>query len=253
MKNILGKLISYIEYAGTIGILFVNSLYFFIKGSIDIKRTIEFMSTMGVDSLPIVMAVSIFAGMMISLQATKQAIIYGATQFVGAGVAFLMARELAPVLTAIVMAGKVGSAFASEIGSMKITEQLDALRALATNPIEYLVVPRLLSLIIMVPIIMTISGISAVICGYIVFFQISHNPLSVYLSTITTIVSQYDILCALIKSVVFATTICLVGCAEGFRTEGGAAGVGKATTSSVVVSIVLVFFLDYIMSLILFK
>jgi phospholipid/cholesterol/gamma-HCH transport system permease protein len=149
-----GKMVvSLLELVGGLISLLCSTLLFLIRGAINIRITLEQMAILGVDSLIIILLTTSFAGMVMAYQLALQARIYGLEGFVGGGVVLTMARELAPLLTAVVMAGRVGSAITAQIASMKVTEQIDALRSLATNPIRYLVVPRFLACLLMTPLL----------------------------------------------------------------------------------------------------
>ncbi|MEW6202169.1 MAG: ABC transporter permease [bacterium] len=248
----IGGVARFFEYAGRMTELFFTSVYFIIRLAVSLPMTIYQMSVMGLNSLPIVFLVTSFTGMMLSLQVTKQAVKFGTTRYIGGVVAIVMVRELVPVLTSVVMAGRVGSAIASELGSMKVTEQIDALRSLATNPVRYLVVPRLVALTIMIPLVTIFSGFVSMAAAYLVAFYVGGVTVHVFFESVPLLVKAQDIMSALLKSGVFAVTIGLVGCTEGMWVEGGAQGVGRATTNAVVISMVLIFAFNYFLSLLLF-
>ncbi|HIE52001.1 MAG TPA: ABC transporter permease, partial [Armatimonadetes bacterium] len=158
-------------------------------------------------------------------------------------------RELGPVLTAIVVAARSGSAIAAEIGTMKVTEQLDALRALATDPIEYLVVPRYLASLITLPLLTIMADVCGTMGGFVVAVGAGVSR-EIYLKSVLRLVKADHLLTGLVKAVVFGTLISIVGCQQGFRTGQGAAAVGRATTNSVVLCVVLVHIADYFLALI---
>ncbi len=243
--------IGFIEYIGKMVAMLASTIYYLVRLAVDWRLTFFQMSNMGVNSIPIVFLVVGFTGMIVSLQITEQALRFGSTKFVGGGIAFVMVRELAPVLTAVVMAGRVGSAIASELGSMKVTEQIDALRSLATNPVQYLVVPRMLALIIMIPAISVMAGLIGILSAFWIANMMGVQW-PVFYMYVPRLLDPSDITAAIIKSGVFAVLIALIGCVEGMYTEGGASGVGRATTNAVVVSIVCIFGMNYVLSAILF-
>jgi phospholipid/cholesterol/gamma-HCH transport system permease protein len=162
-----------------------------------------------------------------------------------------MAREVAPTLTGIVVAARIGSAFAAELGAMRITNQIDALRALAANPVRYLVTPRLVAAAIMLPILTTFGNVMGIIGGLVVSLSagISYQ---IFIHSAITFLKVYDITGGLIKTMVFGIIIAITSCTIGLKTEGGAAGVGRSTTSAVVWSIVLLYASNYLMSWILY-
>lgn len=252
MGYVLRAFNSFFGYAGRMAGLLWASIYYIIRLAVDLPMTLYHMSVMGLNSVPIVLLVTSFTGMMLSLQVTRQAVKFGTTRYVGGVVAIVMIRELVPVLTSVVMAGRVGSAIASELGSMKVTEQIDALRSLATNPVQYLVAPRVVAMFAMIPVITVISGYVSMYAAYLVANVVGGITANVFLYSVPVFVEAYDVVAALLKSLVFAITIVLVGCTEGMWVEGGAQGVGRATTNSVVISMVLIFIFNYFLSLLLF-
>lgn len=240
-------------YAGQLTHIFLQAVYFLVRLKINWKLSLQQMALAGVNSLPIVLLTTAFTGMVIALQTSNELARVGASKFVGALIAIPMARELAPALSGVMVAGRAGASIAAEIGTMKVTQQIDALRAMATSPVYYLVVPRFLALIIMVPILTIFADFIGVLGGYFIAVNFGGiNPNDFYASA-TAFVTVKDIIYGLIKAAVFGAIITLVGCHQGFYTEGGAAGVGKATTSSVVLSMVFIFAANYFLSMIMFS
>jgi phospholipid/cholesterol/gamma-HCH transport system permease protein len=252
-KTFVQPVVSLVEYLGKLAEMLAKTVYYVARLAIDWRLTFFQMSSMGINSIPIVFLVVSFTGMIMSLQITQQAAKFGTTQYIGGAIAYVMVRELAPVLTAVAMAGRVGSSIASELASMKVSEQIDALRALATNPIQYLVVPRMLALVVMIPAIAVMASLAGVLSAFFVANSVFHVEWPVFISFIPRLLDPGDITAAIIKSAVFAVTISLIGCVEGMHAEGGAQGVGRATTNSVVISIVSIFGLNYILSMLLFS
>ncbi|MEW5946044.1 MAG: ABC transporter permease [bacterium] len=242
----------FFEYAGRMAAMLGASAYHACRMAVEVPATVYHMSVMGLNSLPIVLLVTSFTGMMLSLQVTRQAMRFGTMRYVGGVVAIVMVRELVPVLTSVVMAGRVGSAIASELGSMKVTDQIDALRSLATDPVQYLVTPRLVALATMVPLVTVFSGYVSMGAAYLVAHYVGGITPAVFLYAVPFFVKPWDIFGAIAKSFVFAVTVGLVGCCEGMRTVGGAQGVGRATINAVVISMVLIFAFNYFLSLLLF-
>jgi phospholipid/cholesterol/gamma-HCH transport system permease protein len=198
------------------------------------------MAKIGVDSLPIVFLISMFTGMVLALQSAYQMQRFSAEMYIASLVAFSMTRELGPVLTALIVAGRVGASITAELGTMKVTEQIDAMETLATNPIKYLVVPRFLALIIMLPLLTIYSDVVGIFGGYLVGVYklgISH---AMYMKNTWEPLKYKDIFTGLVKSFFFGIIVCIVACYEGMTAEGGAEGVGRSTTSSVVVSFILI-------------
>jgi phospholipid/cholesterol/gamma-HCH transport system permease protein len=163
-----------------------------------------------------------------------------------------MTRELGPVLTALIVTGRAGAAMAAELGTMRVTEQIDALETLATNPVKYLVVPRFLSGMIMLPALTVVTDIVGILGGYFVTVVLLGASAKSYLRTTWTYLQMEDIYIGLIKACFFGAAFTLISCYKGFYTEGGAEGVGKATTGAVVISSMIILISDYFMSAWLF-
>ena len=200
------------------------------------------MDIIGVGSLTIVVLVSFASGLIITMQMARALQQYGATDQVGQIVAITLVRELGPLLTAIVVAGRNASGIASELGSMKVTEQIDAMRALGTDPIQKLVKPRVIAFAIMLPCLTIIADFVGMIGGFLIaYFTLGLTPMQ-YWQTAYRSLQYNDIAQGLIKPFLFAFVISLVGCFYGMRTSGGTQGVGRATTQAVVVASVWVFF-----------
>jgi phospholipid/cholesterol/gamma-HCH transport system permease protein len=232
--------------------LFLRALGYVLRASLNVRDTIEQMGVIGVSSLPIVLVTVTFSGMVLALYSAQTLVAYGfGGQFVGGGVGLSIAREIGPVLTAVVVAARAGSSMAAEIGSMKITEQVDALRALAVDPVQYLVSPRLVAGIIMLPAITILADIVGTFGGYLVAIA-NGVPGGAYVTSLQYLASTEDVVKGLIKTVVFGATIAIVGCYEGLATTGGATGVGRSTTRAVVISIVLIYILNFFLAYVLF-
>jgi phospholipid/cholesterol/gamma-HCH transport system permease protein len=202
----------------------------------------------GIGSLVIALFVSFFTGIVIAMQSAYQLSRFGANIYVAPMVSVGLARELGPVLTALVVAGRVGAAITAELGTMKVTEQIEALETMALNPIRFLVVPRFLSLIIMLPCLVVFADLIGILGGLLVgVFNLGLDPYR-YLTFSFKFMAWKDIWTGLVKSFVFGVIISMVGCYMGLKTKGGAEGVGKATTQSVVTSFVLIILFDCILT-----
>jgi phospholipid/cholesterol/gamma-HCH transport system permease protein len=216
------------------------------------QTAIHQMVLAGVDSVPIVCLISLFMGLVLALQGAYQLKQFGATYLVTALVGVSMTRELGPLITAIIIAGRSGSSFAAELGTMKVSEEIDALEVMGLNRVRYLVVPKYLAMLIMMPCLTLFSDLSGIFGGGLFeMFQLDQNFYTLLLDNQESLHLR-DIWTGLVKSVVFGLIITKVGCYEGFSVQGGAEGVGKATTSSVVVSIFLVIFADVIFTAIFY-
>jgi phospholipid/cholesterol/gamma-HCH transport system permease protein len=202
------------------------------------------MVRMGVDSLPIVGTISFFVGLIIAMQAAHQLDQFGASIYVADLVGVSITRELGPLITAILVAGRCGSAITAEIGSMKVAEELDALATMALNPIGFLVVPRTLAMMVMLPCLTVIADFLGMLGGVVLAVTSLNIPFIAYYNESAGAVVLADFLTGLAKSFIFAMIIALVGAYQGFNVEGGAEGVGKSTTASVVSSIFLIILAD---------
>jgi len=202
----------------------------------------------GVGSFIIAFFVAFFTGIVIAMQSAYQLSRFGANIYVAPMVAVGIARELGPVLTALVVAGRVGAAIAAEIGTMKVTEQIEALETMALNPIRFLVVPRFLALLVMLPCLTICSDLIGIFGGFLVgVFNLRLDPYR-YITFSFKFMLWKDVWTGLVKSVVFGIIISMIGCYTGLKTKGGAEGVGKATTLSVVTSFILIILFDCILT-----
>lgn len=250
---ILGNLVrSFVELFGNLAILFMQSLYWTAHGirtgRFGVGNLIEQMSRIGVDSLPVVLITGFSTGAVLVVQIGYQFTQLGAERYVGGVVSLAMARELAPILTAIVVAGRMGSAIAAELGTMKITEQIDALETMATNPVDYLVVPRFWGCTIMLVVLTIFTNVVGAVGGSIVAVYQIGQTLTTFSDSILQNLKIYDLMGGLFKAMVFGSLIGVIGCYKGFTTEGGAEGVGKSTTGAVVLAIMFILAVNYFMT-----
>jgi len=222
-------------------VLFGRALRNLFRGPHYLDDVFIQMDTIGVGSLWIVILTGFFSGVVITMQMSRALAQYGATGQVGEIVAITLVRELGPVLTALLVAGRNASGIASELGSMKVTEQIDAMRALGTDPIQKLVTPRMIATCVMLPMLTIVADFVGLIGGYVIaYFQIGLTS-SAYWTNAYQALEYNDVVQGLLKPFVFAFIISLVGCFYGLRTTGGTQGVGLATTKAVVVSSIWVF------------
>ncbi len=241
-------IIQTLDYVGSCFLLLAECLLWIVRGAFKIALTIQQMAFLGVDSLLIVILTTTTSGMVISLQLAHIAVQYGVTGVVGGGVAMAMARELAPMLTAVVVAGRAGSAIAAEIGTMKVTDQISALTCMAVSPVRYLVVPRFLALVFMMPILSLFSFLFGTLGGAFTALQSAGIPYDVFYDSIMRLLVVSDVAYGLIKAMVFGMEVSIVACLQGLNTGRGAAGVGTATTTSVVYATIIIFISNYAMS-----
>ncbi len=203
------------------------------------------MDIIGVGSLPIVIMTGFFSGAVMAMQLSKALSQYGAVGQTGQVVAITLVRELGPVLTSLMVAGRTASGIASELGSMKVTEQIDAMRALGTDPIQKLVTPRLIATCVVLPLLTILADFVGIFGGFLIAYFVLMLTAAQYWNTAWQALTYTDIFFGLLKPFVFAFAIVLVGCYYGLNTTGGTQGVGRATTQAVVVSSVLIFFLTF--------
>jgi phospholipid/cholesterol/gamma-HCH transport system permease protein len=242
-----------LEVTGKILILLFSILKLTFSPPLEIRHTLKQMLQIGVNSLPVVLVTAVFTGMVLALQSYTGFKRFGAEGLVGTVVALSMTRELGPVLTALIVTGRAGAAMAAELGTMRVTEQVDALETLATNPVKYLIVPRFMSGLVMLPFLTVISNIIGIIGGYFVTVALLGANVTTYMRMTWDYLELQDIYSGLIKACFFGAALSLICCYKGFYTSGGAEGVGKATTGAVVISFMTILISDYFLSAWLFK
>jgi phospholipid/cholesterol/gamma-HCH transport system permease protein len=223
------------------------------RGAVEYGQTIDQMAQTGFNSLPLVALTLGFTGMVMAFHMGVQTPKFQAEGLIGWLVAESFCRELGPVLASIVVAARIGSAFTAELGSMKVTEQLEALRALATSPTQYLVVPRLVACLVMVPALAIAGDIAGIGGGYVYATGSQFITGSLYLSSIEDNLAMSTAVAGIVKAVFFGLVIAIVGCHQGMFCRQAAEDVGHATTRSVVYSIVAIFVSDYFLSKVLFR
>jgi phospholipid/cholesterol/gamma-HCH transport system permease protein len=207
------------------------------------------VNLIGISALPIVGLLSFIIGLILSLQSAVQLKQFGADQFLANLLSFALVREMSPLITAIILAGRSGSAIASEVATMKVTEELDALKMMALNPIRYVIVPKFHAVTLVMSLLVTFSIIVGIIGGMIVAVSISDQSASAFIRTCFDIVKPWDLILSLIKSTIFSWQIVIIGAHYGLQVRGGAEGVGRATTQSVVAAIFGVIIMDALFSL----
>jgi len=215
------------------------------------EDTLDYMQKTGVDGLPIVALISFLMGLIMAFMSSVQLEQFGANIYVASLVGLSMTRELGPIMTAIIVAGRSGSAFAAEIGTMKISEEVDALFTMGFDPVGFLVIPKLIAAIVMVPILTLFSDIFAIAGGLLVGVFMLDLTAGAYVAQTVNTLTLFDVFWGVLKSGIFGLVITWVGCLRGFQVSGGAASVGQATTSAVVSSIFLIILFDSIFSVIL--
>jgi len=245
----LGASVSrFLEEAGSLVLLFVRTLGWIFRPPYRVRSVFEQMAFVGVSSLPIVMITAIFTGAVLALQTMTGFRRFNAQDLVGTIVALSICRELGPVLTGLIVSGRVGSGMAAELGTMKVTEQIDALETLATDPVNYLVVPRFLAGFVMLPVLTALANVVGMAGGYAVSVFLLHANPTIYFRRSMDYLAFEDLYIGIVKAAVFGVIIALVGCHRGFKAAGGAEGVGRATTHSVVLSSMLILTANYFLT-----
>jgi len=247
------RALDWIAEVGRVALLMRDLVRFLGPGLRSFGRVIQQMGAIGVGSLWLVLVVSLFTGAVAAVQAAYQFTSVVPMRYLGSVVLRSVIIELGPVLTGLVLSGRVGSSIAAEIGTMKVTEQIDALRAMAIHPVRYLVVPRVIAAIVMVPVMTILSDAIAVFGGYVVAITSIGVSSHTYTQSLKDFFLVKDLMSGLIKAFFFGGIIGTMGCYFGFATEGGAEGVGLATTRAVVASCVLVLISDYVLANVLFR
>ncbi|NNG48056.1 MAG: ABC transporter permease, partial [Deltaproteobacteria bacterium] len=234
-----------IEDLGNIFLLLLQFLAWLFRPPSEIRGIVKQMEEVGIKSMPVVLVTATFTGMVLALQSWEGFQRFQATSFVGSVVALSITRELGPVFAGLIVSGRVGASMAAELGTMKVTEQIDALVTLATNPVKYLVVPRVVASTLVLPVLVIFADLVGILGGYFVsVYLLGANPY-VYTDKTYQYLQFWDIYTGLVKAAVFGFLIALISCYNGFIAEGGAEGVGRATTRAVVASSITVLVSDY--------
>jgi phospholipid/cholesterol/gamma-HCH transport system permease protein len=247
------RVLESIAEVGRISLLVGDTFRHLARGLRSFRLVVDQMHMIGVQSLMLVVIVSLFTGAVAAVQAAYQFSTVVPMKYIGSVILRSVIIELGPVLTALIVGGRVGAAIAAELGTMRVTEQVDALESMAINPVRYLVVPRVVAAIVMLPMLTILANTIAVFGGYVVAttsIGVSHHT---YVTGLKNFFYLKDLWSGLIKAFFFGGIIGWMGCYYGFRTEGGAEGVGIATTRAVVSSCVLVLVSDYVLANVLFR
>ncbi len=240
--------LAFLMAVGHLAVFTLTALRHAVHPPIFLRITLQQMMRIGYYSLPVVGLTAIFTGAVLALQIYVGGSRFNAESFVGQVVVIAMVRELGPVLAALMVAGRVSSAIAAEIGTMRVTEQIDALTTLATNPFKYLVAPRLIAATLTLPILVLVADIIGVMGGFLAATQRLGLNAGVYMKSTVDVLEWGDVTSGLTKAAVFGFIIALMGCYHGYNSRGGAQGVGAATTDAVVSASVLVLLSNYIMT-----
>jgi phospholipid/cholesterol/gamma-HCH transport system permease protein len=241
-----------VEEMGKIILLFISVLSWMFRPPLKLRNIFKQMEFVGVKSIFVVVLTGTFTGMVMALQGYHGFRMFGAESLVGSTVALGMTRELGPVLTSLMVTARAGSAMAAELGTMRVTEQIDALYVMAANPVKHLIVPRVIAGVLMVPLLTVVSDFVGIVGGYFVGVQVLGINSGVFIKNITRLVELNDIYNGLIKAACFGLIMAMIGCYKGFNTYGGAEGVGRATTEAVVLASVTILISDYFLTAIMF-
>jgi len=251
-QKIGNKTLSFLQEVGQVSVLLGNIFKYFPQIPRSKKLILYQMEHIGVNSLPLVLIIAVFTGAVSAWQAAYQLKGIAPLSFLGGATSRAIITELGPVLTGIVIAGRVGASIAAELGTMKVTEQIDALETMGISPIRFLAMPRFLAAVIMMPILVIFANVIAVLGAYIVSNYFLGVSFAVFFNSVKRFFEMWDLIAGLIKTVFFGAFTSLLGCHIGFRTEGGAEGVGLATIRSFVISSALILILDYLLWMLIF-
>lgn len=244
--------IEFLASAGRLTLFLANSLVQGLQPPYYFRQMLRQFWEIGYLSLPVVGLTAFFTGMVLALQSYTGFSRFNAEGAIASVVALSMTRELGPVLAGLMISGRIGGAMAAEIGTMRVTEQLDALITLSTNPQKYLIAPRLLAGLTMLPLLVLVADVIGIFGGYIVsIYRLDFNP-AIYIKQTFDFIQMGDVTSGLIKAAVFGFIITSMGCYHGFNSKGGAQGVGRATTYAVVSSSILILVANYFLTALLF-
>lgn len=241
-----------VEEMGKILLLFISIVSWMVRPPLKLRLIFKQLEFVGVKSIFVVVLTGTFTGMVLALQSYYGFRLFSAESLVGSTVALSMTRELGPVLTSLMVTARAGSAMAAELGTMRVTEQIDALYVMAANPVKHLIVPRVVAGVIMLPVLTIVSDFMGILGGYFVGVMVLNINEGVFIKNITRYVDLGDLYNGLTKAAVFGLILSLIGCYKGFNTTGGAEGVGKATTEAVVLSSITILVSDYFLTAIMF-
>lgn len=241
-----------VRFSGGAFLLFAQTVMWIFVPPFRARPLFDQMTKIGVNSLPIVTLTNFFIGVVIAFQSAYQMKKVSAEIYIPSLVAISICREIGPVITGLVVAGRIGASIAAELGSMKVTEQIDALETLAANPVKYLVAPRFLALCAMLPLLTVYADMIGILGGYTVSVYKLGLSSSIYWKMTFLPLELKDIFTGLFKTIVFAAIICIVSCYQGLRVQGGAEGVGAATTRAVVLSFIFIIVSDAVFTIIFY-
>jgi phospholipid/cholesterol/gamma-HCH transport system permease protein len=241
------RVLKVFTFIGEIFLLLLDTARRVFQPPYETRETVNQMAFIGVASVPLVLLTNFFSGAVLALYSTEFLVRYGGTPFVGGTVALAMTREIAPVLVGLMVTARCGSSIAAQIGQMQVTEQIDALRMLSVNPVNYLVVPRAIALVTMLPVLCLVGVYSGTFGGWLVAVA-NGVPGGSFMQSIQQYVIPWDFVGGMLKTPFFGLIIAMVAAQQGLRTKEGAVGVGRATTNTVVISMVLIYVANYFLA-----
>lgn len=245
------SIINFFTIMGDCFILLFYTIKYIFSGKVNIKDTINQMYFIGIGSMPMVLLTVAFSSAVLALYFSQVVVGWGLGSYTGTIIGLSVTRELAPVLTGVVLSARCASSIGAEIGSMKVSEQIDALRTLSVNHIEYLVVPKVLGAFLIAPVLCILADFVGILSGY---FIASINGVSSggFVSTCQAFTTMHDVKMGLVKTLFYAVSVTIIGSQQGLQTTGGAVGVGRSTTNAVVISTVTIYVLNFILAYIMF-
>ncbi|RMD47017.1 MAG: ABC transporter permease [Aquificota bacterium] len=246
------KILTILEHIGNATILFLETIKFIFTKPPKVRHILKNVAEIGSDAAPLIAITGFFTGGVLIVETYPTFHKFNAEFLMGALVSLSLSRELSPVLVALLITARSGSAMAANIGTMRITEQIDALEVLAVNPVRYLIAPRVIAALIVVPLLTILSISSGIAGGYFVATELYNINPYLFISKMKDLTELYDILGGIYKSIVFGVLITIISCYFGYVAKGGAEGVGRATTTAVVVSSVLVLIVDYFLTALIY-
>jgi len=252
-ENVGKQTLAIIEEFGKVAHLGWEVVRDIFRGKVSTKLTLEQMVKIGYDSMPLALVTAVFIGMVFALQISGEFVRFGAGKFVGGVMSIGIARELGPAITGIVVSARVAASITAELGTMKVKEQIDALSALGASPVRYLVIPRFIAAALMLPLLTIVADVLGFGGGYLVSVFINKINGVQYMETAQFMLNLWDVYGGLLKTIVFGMLISIIACYKGLTTKGGAKGVGESTTSTVVLSLITLFIVNYFLSILFFK
>jgi phospholipid/cholesterol/gamma-HCH transport system permease protein len=240
-----------LTFVGECALLIGDAARRVARRPVEVGETVAQMAFIGVASVPIVALTAFFSGSVLALYSAELLVRYGAGNLAGGAVGLAVAREIGPVLAGIMVAARCGSAMAAQIGTMAVTEQLDALRSLSVHPTNYLVLPRLIACVLMLPVLALIGMYAGVSGGFLVATA-NGVPSGSFFQSLQQFVEPWDFVGGMIKTVVFGLIVGVVACQQGLRTTNGAVGVGRSTTNTVVIAMVLIYVANYFLAAVMY-